>query len=335
MSVINRVLRQLDARVGNHTVGAAAVPLPSGGAAASWRLPLIVLVGGGAIAAAALADLSPLQPAATVPRVAVLSPAEPVTEPVAEPVARPVAPKPEIAAAPAAAPTPPAPTRPRPAPVAATPAPEALPAPSLSALAPTLPRIDKRALPGTAAERAAAAHHEAVEQARLGQHHIALQRAQQALQHDPSHSAARQLAALLQHESGHTEAALILLREGAAQPGAGPALTLLLARLLAAQGLEAESLHVLDQHRLNNAEAQGLRAGLLARQGDYSRALPAYESAVKQEPSNPMWWFGLAVALEAQAQPAAARQAFVQARQLRLPREDLDSYAEQRVLALR
>lgn len=346
MSVINRVLRQLDAKGGDTPAIVTGLPASTasrGGDAARWRLPLIVLVGGAAIAAAALADLSPLQPVSPAPKVAVLSPTEPAPEPAA-PVAE-LAPAPALAAppaqAPAHAPAPaPAPARAtpataRPAPTAPTSAPALAPAPALPTLAPPLPRIDKRALPGTAAERAAAAHHEAVEQARLGQHHIALQRAMQALEHDPTHGAARQLAALLQHEGGHTEIALKLLREGAAQPGVQPTLTLLLARLLAAQGLEAESLHVLDQHRLNGAEAQGLRAGLLARQGDYARALPAYESAVKQEPGNPMWWFGLAVALEAQGQGAAARQAFVQARQLRLPREDLDSYAEQRALALR
>ena len=211
--------------------------------------------------------------------------------------------------------------------------PPALAALALPPPAPALPRIDKRTLPSSATERANMAYREAMDLARLGQNQAALQRTQLALAQDPAHHAARQLAAVLQHEAGNGQAALVLLREGALQPAAPAAMTLLLARLLATQGLEAEALTVLDQHQLRSADAQGLRAGLLAQQGQYGLALPAYESAVRQEPSNAMWWFGMAVALESIGQSAPARQAFVQARQLRL-REDLDVYAEQRLLAL-
>lgn len=170
--------------------------------------------------------------------------------------------------------------------------------------------------------------------ARQGQNQAALQRALQAVAQDPAHAAARQLAAVLQHEAGASDSALALLREGAALPAAPAALTLLLARLLATQGLDAEALSWLDHQGLHSGEAEGLRAGLLAQRGQYALALPAYESAVQQQPGNPMWWFGLAVALESEGQGARARQAFAQARQLRLPREDLDAYAEQRLRAL-
>ena len=139
---------------------------------------------------------------------------------------------------------------------------------------------------------------------------------------------------MLQHEAGASDSALALLREGAALPAPPAALTLLLARLLATQGLDAEALSWLDRKGLHSGEAEGLRAGLLAQRGQYALALPAYESAVQQQPGNPMWWFGLAVALESEGQGARARQAFAQARQLRLPRDDLDAYAEQRLRAL-
>ena len=380
MSEVNRMLLQLDARtpapspqpaLAGATHGGPSAALPAVGAvgaaakasaSARWRLPLIVLAGGSAIAAAALADLSALQPKAAkaaavaisdaaavaptadVERAPTAAPAAAVAVAVAaEATATPVAaaitssaPVAVAVAAPTPAPTP-APTStpsfatPPAAAVAAQPSPPtlALPQPTFP-----LPRIDKRTLPSSSAERAALAHREAVDLARLGQNQAALQRAMQALSHDPTHSAARQLAAVLQHENGNSPQALALLREGAALPAAPPALTLLLARLLAAQGLQAEALQVLDAHQLRSAEAQGLRAGLLAQQGQYGLALPAYESAVQQEPANAMWWLGLAVALESEGQAARARQAFVQARQLRLPTEDLAAYAEERVRAL-
>ncbi|MDP1901099.1 MAG: tetratricopeptide repeat protein [Rubrivivax sp.] len=362
MSVINRMLRDLDARAARtpqplDTLSAHAAPGPR---PARWRLPAIVALGGVAIAVAAFADFSPratrpvgpareLAPAPAVPAeptrqadapapasASALAPAAsqalPAAPPSGEPLLALAAPRlgtpmpgdaqaaPDAAlpaAAPAAAPLEALIARAAPAPLLATP-----------------PRIDKRSVPPSDTQRAAAALSEAMDLARAGQRQAALQRALQALAIEPRHAGARQLAAVLQHESGASAQALALLREGATMDAPPPALTLLLARLLAAQGLADEALAVLERHALHSADAEGLRAGLLAQQGQYARALPAYENATRQQPGNPMWWFGLAVALDSEGQGPRARQAYTLAHQLGLPREDLATYAEQRLRAL-
>jgi len=362
MSVINRVLRDLDQRAARaplalQEIAAPAAPAPAPGTASwiatpavaarptldapsRWRLLVIVLPGAALIAAVAMADLSRLLPQAPPPMPAVMGAAPPAsvapaaTAPAAADTAAPM-----VAAlavpAPAATPAPPrrtaAAARTAPAPTSA-----AAPAALLAAIAPApLPsHIDKRSRPLSAEQQAAVIFREASDLARAGQRQAALQRALQAVTIEPRHAAARQLAAVLQHESGASDSALALLRAGAELEGAPPALALLLARLLSAQGQPDEALAVLDHHHLHSGQAEGLRAGLLAQRGQYGPALVAYESAVRQQPGNPMWWFGLAVALESEGQGARASAAYAQARQLGLPSEDLASYAQQRLLAL-
>ncbi len=174
----------------------------------------------------------------------------------------------------------------------------------------------------------------ATDLARTGQRQAALQRAQEALAIDPGHVPARQLAAVLHHEAGQPVLALNLLREGVALEGSPPTLALLLARFLAHQNLGPEALVVLDRHGLNSAEAEGLRAGLLAQQGAYGGALVAYENALRQQPGQATWWVGMAVALESEGHSARARQAYAYARQLGLAQTDLASYVDQRLRAL-
>jgi MSHA biogenesis protein MshN len=382
MSVINRMLKDLDQRAARSPLAlesmpatpaaarqpaaeAARVAAPSAPraprAAPRWRLPAIVLAGGAAIAAVALADLSPgaalptpplaeatsSAPAADTPAAAA-APADAVPVPAPLPAPLPVA-MPVAVASPAPMPLPV--TLPVPAARDAVEPPRATTS-ARAALATTTPdallasvahaprplpeptQIDKRSLPQSASQQAAAVFRDAVELARAGQRQAASQRALEAVALEPQHAAARQLAAVLQYESGATEGAVALLRAGAGLAGAPPALTLLLARLLSTQGQPDEALAVLDRHGLHSGDAEGLRGGLWAQQGLYGRALPAYESAVRQQPGHPMWWLGLAVALESEGHGARARGAYAQARQLGLPSEDLATYAEQRLRAL-
>lgn len=195
-------------------------------------------------------------------------------------------------------------------------------------------RIDKRNLVPSNEQRARTLMQAATDLARSGQRQAALQRAQEALDIEPGHVPARQLAAVLHHEAGQPALALGLLREGVALEGSPPSLALLLARFLAHQNLGPEALVVLDRHSLNSAEAEGLRAGLLAQQGAYGSALVAYENALRQQPGQSTWWVGMAVALESEGQSARARQAYAHARQLGLAQTDLASYVDQRLRAL-
>ena len=299
---------------------------------------------GGSPSAASAEAAAPPGPAARAAPAAQVTPAAPVAP--AAPAAQaaqaaqaaaatgsPLTPK--TASAPAA--LPPAPRAPQAPLGAATVPPAARPLDGAS-VPPTPARVDKR-LHTPAEPPSARLYRRAVEAAQAGQRLAAIQSAREALAADPAHLAARQLAAALEQEAGQPDRAAALLREGLEGPAAPPpaaaaALALPLARLYAAMGLADEALQLLDRHPAASGDAHGLRAGLLARKGDFAAALPAYEAALRAQPMQPLWWLGVGVALESLGEPARARQAFAKAQALGLPREDLRHYVDERLRAL-
>lgn len=350
-----------------------SMPARRRGPSTSWRLPLIVVGGLALIGLTAFADWPKLM-AKAPPVVAAAAPQDSETPPVpahAAPAAptdsAPVAAVSEPAAAPMAAlPATPAPTpvqvnttAPAAAPAAATPPAPATRVASLApALAPAAPaaaaestagvpvpaslapplampsRIEKRSVAPSAAQQALIHYREATTQAQAGQRRPALEQAHAALAIDPRHAPSRLLAALLEHETGASQRAVQLLRDGLTLTPGDTAQALLLARVLVAQGANADALGTLDQHGVTGADADGLRGGILAQQGDFRRSLAAYESAARQQPGQAMWWFGLAVALDSEGQAPRARQAYARAQAIGLPRDDLAAYASQRLGAL-
>ncbi len=352
MSVINAMLKKLDER---------GIPLPPGGAAlnplppsalqpasaARWRLPAIVLIGGAAVAFTALADWPQLvrpakQAHAPAASAASLNAETAVSEPTAASAIATAA-APASAASPGgalpsvavAAPAMRAAAEPRsqPARTAGSASGIALP-PSLATPAPLPARIDKRLVATNAEQRVLALYRGATALAQSGQSRAALERAHEALAIDAQHAPTRFLAAVLEHESGASERAAQLLRDGLAANPRNAAQALLLARILVAQGDAAEAMATLDRHGVMGPDADGLRGGILVQQGDFKRSLDAYESAARQQPANAMWWLGLGVALDSEGHGQRARQAYARAQAIGLPRDDLVSYVDQRLRAL-
>ena len=341
MSVINAMLKKLDQRgAPRPDLGpASAAPALNRSGPPRWRLPLIVTLGGAAIAVTAFADwpqaiasnrssgaiASPLAISAPAP-VADAASAPALAASVATDAATSTPSSAALAAAPRSADVeriePGRAALPATASVASLPIPIPMPLPA---------RIDKRS---AAPAGAPALHRQATEQAQAGHSRGALALAREALAADPAYAPARLLAAVLEHETGATQRAIELLHDGLALQPQDKSQALLLARLQAQQGQSAAALATIDAHRLADATAQGLRGGLLAQTGDYQRALGAYESAARQEPANPLWWFGLGVALESEGDPTRARQAYARAQATGLAPAELASYAEQRLRAL-
>ena len=365
MSVINTMLKDLDAR------GASAQPAvkdgglprplaPKRAQPSAWRLPALLLGGGLVLGFAAFADWPKLTgsaspgpapapalpieasaaapPAVQTPRVVAEAPSPPAkatTESVA-PAPKPALPAPQRVALAA-----PAEPKPIPAPIAQKAPEPALEAATERATATPLvvpvvmpARIDKRPTQLSPEQRALALYAQATELAQAGQRRTALGRALEALALDPRHAPTRLLAAVLEHETGADARAVRLLSEGLVHHPRDGAQALLLARLLVAQGANSDALSVLDQQAVTGADADGLRGGILAQQGDFKRSLSAYENAARQQPGNPMWWFGLGVALESEGMGSRARQAYAKAQALGLPRQDLAAYAENRMRSL-
>ena len=73
-------------------------------------------------------------------------------------------------------------------------------------------------------------------------------------------------------------------------------LQFLQARRLMSAGAADQALKVLQNLERPTGEALGLKAGLLARGGQYAPAAQAYEQALRTRPDNATWWLGLGVA---------------------------------------
>lgn len=203
----------------------------------------------------------------------------------------------------------------------------------------TEPSIEKKMAEQSPAQRAELAYRQAGEMTASGHTNPAIDRALEAIQADPSHVAARRLAAVLLCEKGRFEEAAVLLRAGLERSPGEPYLAYLLARLKVEAGDPDAALALLAPTATLSAEGHALRAAILSQQGLYAQALPSYEAALRKNPDNTSGWLGLAVALDAQGDTPQARQAFQRARDVGARRGDLSgelqTYIEQRLATLR
>lgn len=195
-------------------------------------------------------------------------------------------------------------------------------------------RVDKQMSLPSATQRAQALYRHGLELAASGQGRQGVQRLQEALQIDPKLHAARLQAVALLFEQGRGPEAEALAREGLLLVPDDAALGYLLARGMAGQGDTAGALALLERSPRLSADAFGLRAGLYSQQGDFKRALPDYEQAVRLQPANSLWWLGLGVALEADGQRKQARQVYARAQGIGVDSHELNVFLDQKLRAL-
>jgi Tfp pilus assembly protein PilF len=148
----------------------------------------------------------------------------------------------------------------------------------------------------------------------------------------PGHLEARtQLASLLVARQANGAAEQLLVEGLAIDPKAG-ALARPYAQLLAARDALQPALDVLAEV-YPDAETAALKAAILHRIGDHAEAAGAYESALREQPEQALWWTGLAIAREHNQEPRKALQAYQRAARLQLS-EAVRQYVEQRMQAL-
>ncbi len=237
---------------------------------------------------------------------------------------------------------------------ASEPAPPASPLKSHSGSAATLSSVDKQQAPAPVVESAAlepavvqppqpvrnrspeqsAEQQFAQAQRALAEQHW--QRAERLLEQTlkalPAHIEARtQLASLLVARQAK-DAAERLLSEGLAIDSQAGALAQPYAQLLAERGALQTALDVLADVP-PDAETEALRAALLHRMGNHAEAAGAYENALRKQPDQALWWTGLAIAREHNQEPREALQAYQRAARLQAS-GTLRQYVEQRMRAL-
>lgn len=321
MSVINQMLRELDAR------GAAAPALPaaSNGTIRASRRPAGLMLGGLGLLAAGAAAIYWTPPVA--PTVVEASAAPGIARQEAAPVAVVSAQAaPDIQTAPQAVmAVPPG----EPAIAAFVPLQAAVPAPTMIVATPdrpigplalaqtvepsvtlTAPAVVKKMTELSPEAEAQQHYDDAQALRRAGKLDAAIGKYRQALARNPGMASARiQLARLLQ-ESGQADAALSLLKAGFEQL-ADDRLAIAAGRLLADMGQRGEALEWLARGQAGLRPADhALMGALLSQAQHHEEAGRAYQRALAADPSQGGWLLGLGLALEAEGRIDEARMAY-------------------------
>jgi MSHA biogenesis protein MshN len=151
------------------------------------------------------------------------------------------------------------------------------------------------------------------------------------------HVAARQALAALYLEHGRVDEARRLLQEGVALHPDNVRFAVVLARILIERKDYAAAIEVANGVRppeQGDAELQFMRATALQRSGRNAEAAEAFQASLRGAPQNGAAWMGLAIALEAVGRKAEAGAAFKRAAAAGSLGVEARGYAEQRAREL-
>lgn len=333
MSLINKMLQDLDARGGAGDAALDAQALKAVPATERDRLPLL-LAGAGVAAVVVLAAggwygwqywQSRGAPPGPVPRV--VDNRVPDRPRFQEP--------PAAAAAPAVAAPEPAPAAVKPARneaqddgAAAKPKRQTAVAPLAAAsdVAPAQPGPRKsaaaNAAPATAAvtdltpkQVAENTYRRALASLQEGRVTSAMADLDKAVEIDPRNDAARQTYVSLLLENKRTDDAIRQLRLALGIDPGQPGLAMVLARLQLEKGGPAlQTLLTTLPYAGNSAEYHGFLAGVLQREHRNDEAAQHYREALRLSPNSGVWWMGLGISLQAGQHLPEAREAYTRAR---------------------
>jgi MSHA biogenesis protein MshN len=336
MSLINKMLQDLDARGGAREEGLRQQELKAVPAGERDRRPLLLAgagIGVAALVAAAVAGWYHWQsvraPAGPVPLMVQAAPAAqpvPTTAPaVVSAATAPVAP-----AAPQTVPATPA--TPAAPPLAADVAPptatarraraadtaEVHAAPAVQAARPAVRNVDPAATARsdlTPKQLSENTYRRALASLQDGRVSTAMADLDRALEIDPRNEAARQTYVSLLLEQRRPDDAIRQLRLALGIDPRQPGLAMVLARLQLERGGPAlQTLMTTLPHAAASADYQAFLAGVLQREGRHAEAAQYYQAALKLSPLNGVWWMGLGISLQADQHRAEAREAFSRAR---------------------
>jgi MSHA biogenesis protein MshN len=160
---------------------------------------------------------------------------------------------------------------------------------------------------------------------------------QAALNLYPEHHQARQGLLGLLVQGRKLEEAERVLEEGVRLSPGQTGFSMTLARLQADRGDNARAIATLQrglEHAQGSAEYAAFLAALLQRQGRHEEAIEQFQAALQLRPGSGVWWLGLGMSLQAANRPAAAQEAYRQARATGDLQPDLAALAEQRLRQL-
>jgi MSHA biogenesis protein MshN len=151
----------------------------------------------------------------------------------------------------------------------------------------------------------------------------------------PRHEAARQTLVRLLIEAGRTPEAIRHLTFATNLDPRQANMAMLLARLQLEHGGNAlETLQRSLPFAESNADYRALMAGVLQRANRHKEAADQYQAAVRLQPGNAVWWMGMGISLQADKRNAEARVAFQRAHDSGRLSPELQGFVERRLQQL-
>jgi MSHA biogenesis protein MshN len=201
----------------------------------------------------------------------------------------------------------------------------------------TRPEIRKEVRDPTPREVAESKYRKAVAWLNQGRMAEAEAGLQEALGVHPEHLQARQALVGLLVQGGKLGEAERLLAEGVKLAPGQIGFIMTLARLQSDRGDNEQAIATLQEeieHAQASAEYAAFLAVLLQRQGRHEEAIAHFQIALRMRPGSGVWWLGLAMSLQAANRPAAASDAYRQARAAGNLHPELAALAEHRLRQL-
>lgn len=370
MSVINQMLRDLDARAASDQERAGLPPrirtLPPGGLVRRQNLRMLAIgIGVGAVLMAVVLLLFRASPAPNATPVVVPPPvpAAPTAVPPAPTSAAPAASaapadvtemklsmlvgqaqiKPPVSPPPAPsspavpAPQPPVKAAPPEKPVTPTPAVAPKPAAAPTPVPPVIAeeaQIDKRTKGSQGRELAEAEYRKAMQAVKRGDNETALPLFKRALELDPELARARQGYLSVLVAAKRWDVARQVAEQGLELDPTQSGWANIVARLQFEQGDAAGAVQTLERfavHAPHDADYQGLFAYLLQKQQRPAEAAERFRAALQVRPNEGRWWFGLGLSLEQAGNTASAKEAYTKAKAVGNLPPDMASAVEQKL----
>ncbi|MDO9224919.1 MAG: tetratricopeptide repeat protein [Pseudomonadota bacterium] len=188
---------------------------------------------------------------------------------------------------------------------------------------PRVAKVIKEVRPLSTGDQAEQAWRQAARLIELGRVQAAQDGLEAALRLDPSHGPARQTLIALSLDAGDTARGESLLREGLQLHPSDPWYHRGLGQLQLQRGDTTQSANILKAGLGKGVDADywGLYAGVLSKAGRHGEAAQAWREAARLNPTHGSWWIGLAVSLEQTGQRNDAAAAYQRALQTRLSPE--------------
>ncbi len=199
---------------------------------------------------------------------------------------------------------------------------------------PVLERIDRPRSRGEVAQAEFLKGTDLIAKGRINAAHAAFTKA---LELDPNHLQAREVWVALLLRGGETDRAERLLREGLKLQPKAFSLARMLARLLAERGAVTQALGVLERTVppvTADPDFYGLLAALYQRSEQHARAVAAYRRVLAIVPDKAVWWMGMGISLEKLQRQDEAVQAYRRARATGGMSSQVNGYINSRLAAL-